>query len=102
MSDVGMELDAAAEALIRGDVEQALRQLARAEGQFDSGPSIDRAEIKDRLSRLVALAQAAAQGIEDARAVISSAGASARSVTTYDRSGDARKVRLTTPVLGRF
>ena len=102
MNDSVALLDRAAEALIRGDVEDALRQLSFAEQQLEKLKKSKRADLQRRLDRLVYLAQATAQGIEDAREIISGAGASARSVTTYDRSGDAQKVRMTKPVLGRF
>lgn len=95
-------LEGAADALILGNIEEALRQLSLAEKRMEKLLPSAREDLRSRLDRLVFLAQAAVQGIEDARGVISSAGASARIVTTYNRSGDAKKVHVTKPALGRF
>jgi hypothetical protein len=102
MSDPGAMLENAAEALIRGDVDEALKQLSHVEKRLEKSVPSNREDLKHRLDRLVSLAQAAAQGIEDAREIITGAGTSARIVTTYDRCGDARKVHVTKPALGRF
>ena len=95
-------LDAAAAALIAGDTEVALQQLKRAEAKLSRASAAAGSGVADRLERLLGLAQAAAQGIADAKAVISAAGASARNVTTYDQRGESKNVRASRPTLGRF
>ncbi|MBA4492293.1 hypothetical protein [Paracoccus sp. S1E-3] len=92
----------AAESLIAGDADAALNYLERAGARLERSPDATRSGVRKRLARLEGLARAAADGIADARALISIAGASARNVTTYDRRGEPNKVRVTRPTLGRF
>lgn len=102
MRDIERLLDGAAMALISGDTGEALLQLSRAEKKIRRSQGDGSAGIKERLDRLANLARAAAQGIADARELISEAAVSAKTVTTYDRCGDANNVRSTRPALGRF
>ncbi|NHF73156.1 hypothetical protein [Paracoccus xiamenensis] len=102
MGNPGTWLESAADALIRGEVDEATRHLSLVEQRLGTMTPRDRADLQPRLDRLASLAQATALGIEDARKIIASAGTSARSVTTYDRCGDAQKVSMTKPVLGRY
>lgn len=95
-------LDMAAAALIAGDTGAALQQLEKAEIKIRRSPAAAGQGLEERLERLLSLAQAAAQGIADAKALISTAGTSARNVTTYDRRGESENVRATRPMLGRF
>lgn len=102
MRDIERLLDGAATALISGDTGEALLQLSRAEKKMRRSPRDGNAGIRNRLDRLANLSRAAAQGIADARELISEASVSAKTVTTYDRCGDASNVRSTRPALGRF
>lgn len=102
MSNIEKCLDMAAAALIIGDADAALKQLEKAEANLGRLSDPAGAGVAERLERLLGLARAAADGIADARALISGAGASARNVTTYDRRGEPNNVRATRPTLGRF
>ena len=102
MSNIEKCLDMAAAALIVGDADAALKQLEKAEANLGRLSDPAGACVAERLERLLGLARAAADGIADARALISGAGASARNVTTYDRRGEPNNVRATRPTLGRF
>lgn len=102
MTNAEKYLDLAAAALIAGDADAALKQLEKAEARLERSPDAAGSGVTERLERLQGLARAAADGIADARALISVAGASARNVTTYDRLGEPNNVRVTRPTLGRF
>lgn len=102
MGDVLKTLDRAAEALVAGNLQQALDLLERAERQMEADDSSVRDDVRGRLMRMSSLAAASAQGIADARQLISEALSLARNVTTYDKSGKARNVKRAKPVIGRF
>lgn len=99
---VEKHLEMAAAALVSGDTGAALQQLKKAEIRMSRLPASVAEGLTEQLERLLSLAQAAAQGIADAKALISIAGTSARNVTTYDRRGESESVRAPRPMLGRF
>ena len=102
MRNLEKALEAAAAALILGETEVALQYLQTVEAKLSRLPRDSMLGVGDQLARLLSLAQAAAEGIADARELILSARTSARNITTYDRRGEASNVRVGRPTLGRF
>ncbi|MFD1794772.1 hypothetical protein FQV27_06185 [Paracoccus aurantiacus] len=101
MSELEEILDQAAAALLSGNVQHALDALALAEARMDGAEQAEPG-LRTRLERLSGLSAAAAQGVADARQLISQAVRSAKNVTTYDRRGQALNVKAVRPVIGRF
>lgn len=102
MADVAKLLDDSAMALIAGDSEGALRLLSQVEKVVLLKPQELEEGVQTGLHRLMELAQAARDGVADARALIQKAGGNARNLQTYDVQGHPQAVSATRGALGRF
>ncbi|MDO5642800.1 MAG: hypothetical protein Q4G26_10510 [Paracoccus sp. (in: a-proteobacteria)] len=102
MADSNRLLEKAAAALINGDSEAALRHLAALEARAKRRPELIDTEMQAGLARLAGMAQAAADGIADARALIEKASMNARNIKTYDDRGKPQPVTNARAALGRF
>lgn len=102
MADLMKLLDDATRSLIEGDGPAALQLLSEVEKKVKRKPDLMNDAIIAGLKSFSELAQAAGEGIADARALIVKAGGGARNLKTYDGNGNAQPVKNPRGALGRF
>ncbi|MDO5605403.1 MAG: hypothetical protein Q4G25_09620 [Paracoccus sp. (in: a-proteobacteria)] len=101
MAEAEYLLERAAQALISGQAEDAFQLVEAAEQLMDQN-LVDHGALADRLARLKDLAEAALQGVADARATLQAARRDATTVQTYDELGKPCPVQNRNVEIGRF
>lgn len=103
MSALLVSLKAARSAIVRGDAERALKELDRFADAAERSPPEDddiKEQVRTALAELQTLARAAIEGAESASKQIQEIVRSARTLQTYDGSGQ-RCVTITTARMPR-
>lgn len=102
MAEVQEFFEDAARALCEGRCEDAVDFLIKIEEKLTLKPDIDEPCFSASLERLARLADAAAEGISDARTILAATVGQIRELRTYDGLGKQSQVGSARKLLGKY